>query len=200
MSGLSVEAQPKQWPVLLVNAGLFQGAWFANVTAPAMWALLATAGVLLAHLVLVRALFGNKSLRREVLWLGLVAAVGWTVETGTFMAQLLVYDAAPSWQLGWVPGWLLCLWLVFATTFRFSMAFLTQRPLYAVPVGFLALFSYLGGAALNSSVSLGGSAVSSAVLVGLIWAAILPLLSILYKRFWLTPRPNKFGWGWRVAS
>lgn len=200
MSGMPTKAQLSQWPALVANALLFQCAWFANVTASAIWAILVTVFVLAAHLLLVRALFGSQNWRREVLWLSVVVVVGWMVETGAFMAQLLVYDAPPSWQLGWVPGWLLCLWLAFATTFRFSMSFLTQNPFYAVPIGFLALFSYLGGAALNSSVSLGGSVVMSAVFIGLIWAAVLPLLSILYRRFWLKPCTTKSWWSWEAIS
>lgn len=200
MGTMSKQAQLSQLSVLIANALLFQCAWFANVMAPAIWALLITAGVLTVHLLLVTVLFGARDLRRELFWLGLVVAVGWMVETGAFMAQLLVYDAPPPWQLGWVPGWLLCLWLAFGTTFRFSMSFLSQRPLFAVPIGFLALFSYLGGAALNTTVSLGGPVLVSAMLIGVIWAVVLPLLSVLYRRFWWAPSvptpPRSWGAAW----
>ena len=167
------------WYWLVLNAVVFQFSWFALLKFPLHYSMTAVCVCMFVHAYLISRFYGRQKYR-ELKWLLAVVCVGWCVETLFFFVGALEIES-PSIRFGLVPVWLVCLWLGFATTFRFSMSFLTQK-IYLTPfIGALVFTNYAAGAALSHEVTLGSNYAYSLGFIATVWALILPLLAIAYR-------------------
>lgn len=158
---------------LLANAGLFQLGWFACVLgAQRPWLLLIALACLAAHLLWIA------EDRHEWRTLLLIAACGWVLDSA--LLQLGLFDFPDhDWLL---PPWLALLWLLFASTLRYSLGWTAQRWWLASLLGAVGgPLSYLGGARL-ADVGLPLGVWTSLLLLGLIWAPLLPALHWLTRQ------------------
>ena len=157
---------------LLLNAGLFQAAWFAAVLGAAYeraW---------LGPLVLLPVLAINLAMasdRRSELKLWVVAGVlgllfdTALVATGVFTPrrQLFPHPFSPPWMIG--------LWLNFAATLNQSLGWLHERPLLAAIFGAVGgPLAYYGGARLGATEAIPG--VEGLLILAIGWGVITPLL------------------------
>jgi hypothetical protein len=146
------------------NALWFQATWFCAVLGrDALLPL--TAGLILLHLALAR------DLKRELFQLSAVALVGVTVDACLSAGGFYLFEGGVL-----VPLWLCCLWLAFATTLGRSLAFFGPRPALTALAGAVVLpFNYLVGARLGA-VEFGHPLPLTFVVVGLVWAVLLPVM------------------------
>jgi len=157
---------------LLLNAGLFQAAWFAAVLGAAYeraW---------LGPLVLLPVLAINLAMasdRRSELKLWAVAGVlgllfdTALVATGVFTPrrQLFPHPFSPPWMIG--------LWLNFAATLNQSLGWLHARSLLAALFGAVGgPLAYYGGARLGATEAIPG--VEGLLILAIGWGVITPLL------------------------
>lgn len=158
---------------LLANAGLFQLGWFACVLgAQWPWLLLIAAACLAAHLRWVADDRGE--------WLALlqVAACGWVLDSALLHLGLFEFPG----QSILLPLWLALLWLLFASTLCYCLAWTAERWWLASLLGAVGgPLSYLGGARL-ADVGLPLGTWPSLLLLALIWALLLPALHWLVRR------------------
>lgn len=169
---------------LIANALLFQGAWLVNVMDLGLLSLLTGAFVVGAHLLMVRHFFGFPTVRREIAWLLLATGIGLLVEFLLLYFGILQHKQRADAILG-VPLWLLLLWLMFATTFRFSLFFLQKHIVWAAVLGAFAALSYWAGAALNIGSKLTDPQWFALLCIAVVWALVLPALVIIHRRYFV---------------
>lgn len=155
-----------------INALLFQLAWFCCVFgAKQPWLLLGAGACIALHF------FALSRSRAE--WRGLlaVAACGWVLDSA--LLQLGVFRMADAQWI--VPLWLALLWLAFACSIGYSLQW-TARPWWLGSLlGALAgPLSYWAGAKL-AGVELPLGQWPSLVLLGGLWALLLPLLHLVWR-------------------
>ncbi len=163
---------------MLVNAALFQVAWFAAVLGAAggrTW---------LGPLVLLPVLAVNLAMtperRGEVkLWVaaGMIGLLFDTalVSAGLFAPKrhLFPYPLSPPWMVG--------LWIGFAATLNQSLGWLHGRLLLAALLGAVGgPLTYLGGARLGAADAL--PQMAGLVILAVGWGLVTPLLLTLAKR------------------
>ena len=149
------------------NALWFQGLWFTTVLGRE--GLLPLAAALLAlHLVLV----GDK--RRELMRFAGVGALGIAVDA--VLSGAGIYQFAGGVL---VPMWLVCLWLGFSAALARSLAYLSDKLLWAAGAGAVVFpLNYWAGERLGA-VEFGLPLPATLVIVGLTWAVMLPVLYLL---------------------
>ncbi len=159
---------------LLINVALFQLGWWCCVVGGDNWALPVTVTILALHgLLLVRA-------SAEWQLIGLVAAVGTVIDSALAQAGMLLFSGN-QWLP--IPLWLICLWLVFATLFCHSLVWLQHRlRLAALLAGVGGASSYWAGAVL-AEVQLGQPQWLSLSVLFVVWAALVPALLYLARRY-----------------
>ncbi|MFA0810214.1 DUF2878 domain-containing protein [Microbulbifer epialgicus] len=147
------------------NALLFDIAWPLCVIVARPWIVVPfTLLNLSIHLIFIA------NLRWESLWLGVVFLFGVTVDSVLFHLGILQNRSGSLWP----PIWLICLWLNFAMTLRYSLVFLQRKLWLAVLLGgFFGPFSYYTGALLNGTVKLHQPLWQSLLLLSLLWALML---------------------------
>ena len=162
---------------MLLNAALFQVAWFA--------AILGAGGgkAWLGPLVLVPVLTINlvmASDRRGELKLWAAAGIiGFLFDTALVAAgefaprrHLFPYPFSPPWMVG--------LWIGFAATLNQSLGWLHARPLLAAMFGAVGgPLAYYGGARLGATVAIPG--VEEVMILSIGWGVMTPLLFKLAK-------------------
>ena len=163
----------------LTNFIAFQVCWFACVLGAAKG--MEWIGPLSVALFLAWSLTLVASAKRELAALAAAAALGTFVDTVQLQMGWLVYQGAPL--LGALaPSWIVALWVVFASTFESSLAWVTSRPWLNVAFAlFGAPVSYLGGERLGSLEVL-APRTSALIGVGVLWAVALPLAALVYRR------------------
>jgi hypothetical protein len=166
-------------PTSLLNMALYQAGWFAVVLGAAHrrpWPGLAAALALFAiHVLAARA-------RRDELLLGVVAgALGYCIDTFLQGVGVLAFDTGSV--VPWLaPPWLIALWLQFATLLRFSLRWLDRRPALAGLLGLVGgPVAFLSGSRLGAVTFPAGAPIALAAL-GLVWAAVTPLLLAVAAR------------------
>lgn len=149
----------------LLNAGLFQLGWLACVFgAQRPWLLLVALACLVTHLRL---------LARPGEWRGLLATTLLGSLLDTLLLHLDVLRFADAGLL--LPAWLALLWALFACTLGHSLAWTARPWLLGSLLGALAApLSYLAGARL-AGVELPLGTWPSLLLLGTLWAAVMPL-------------------------
>jgi len=149
----------------LINFALFQLGWLVCVFGGNVYALLFTTLALLLHHWLVL------DDRREWMLIAAIVLCGclWDIA----MAQFGVIRFADAMPVG-IPLWLVCLWLLFSTTFMHSLLWLRRHLWLAVPLG--AVFgpaSYWFGANLTEA-ELRLPVIESLAIMAAGWALLFP--------------------------
>lgn len=157
---------------VLYNVVLFQLLWFITVLGANQY-LFGVALLLTLHLIWC-------ANRRAELFLLLTAATAGII-CDSIMTSAGVYVFAPETQSWPVPYWLIGLWLGFAATLRHSMAPLMKKPVLFTVLSIVAApLSYLAAAKLGA-VEFPLGQLTTAVVVGLYWAVLTPLLITLTR-------------------
>lgn len=163
----------------LVNFVGFQVCWFACVLGAAHemeW--LGPLSVALWSVYAVRVAPKPKREALALLAVGVLGALVGVAELGLGWLSFRGTALAP----GLAPAWILALWVVFASTFESSLAWVTSRPWLNVAFAlFGAPVSYLGGERLGSLEVL-APRTSALIGVGVLWAVALPLAALVYRR------------------
>ena len=158
---------------LLINVAGFYAGWVVCVLGAGRGSALAgpVAGVAVLgiHLQL------SSDRAGEVRFLALVGVIGLGVDTWNALTGLVSYREM-TLAVGVCPLWILSLWLIFGTTLRVSLRWLSGHPFLAAPLGAAAgPLSYWAGSRLGA-VELGESLAGSLGGLALVWALALPLL------------------------
>jgi hypothetical protein len=157
---------------LLLNAGLFQVAWFAAVLGAAYER--AWLGLLVLLPVLAINLAFATDRRGELKLWAAAGILGFLFDTALVAAgvfapkrQFLPHPFSPPWMVG--------LWLNFAATLNQSLGWLRARPLLAALFGAVGgPLAYYGGARLGATVAVPG--VEGLLVLAIGWGVITPLL------------------------
>lgn len=133
----------------LLNFILFQIGWFACIhsatSSQPLLAPLVTAGIVVLHVG--RAPGGRRW--RYLAWLAGCGALGWALDSGLSAFAITSYPFTPGPP---APLWILCLWLLFATTAHHSLAWLQGRARLACMLGLIGgPLSYLSGVKLGAT-------------------------------------------------
>ena len=153
----------------LLNAAGFQLLWWSCV----LWG---NAALPLAVTLLLLHLWLHPQPQAELLAVVMTAAIGVSVDALLAHAGLYHFPGQALVPLLQLPWWLPCLWLGFCACLRQSLAWLQPHPLLAAISGGVAGgTSYWAAARLGAAVFPLGETVT-AVLVGVLWAGLLPLL------------------------
>lgn len=156
----------------ILNFLLFQMGWLACLLLMTPWLLLFVSIILCIHFFVV---VPHHKKINECLFLTQVLLIGFLLETFYLSSEVLIKLD----QTELPPFWLLLMWLLFGSTFRYSMAWLRGRLMLAsVFAMIVAPMSYMSGAALNSDIELGNSVMMSIFSLGLTWAIIFPVLLV----------------------
>ena len=150
---------------ILINLVLFQIGWFVCVMGGDIYAVIFTIAALLIHNWLV--------LSNSVEWklIGIVVIVGclWDM----LMAQTGVIHYGDTLLLG-IPLWLVCLWMLFATTFMHGLFWMNRHlPLAVIFAAVLGPASYWLGSNLTDA-ELGLPLMTSLLIMAVGWAALFP--------------------------
>jgi hypothetical protein len=155
---------------LLANIALFQVGWFACLLLSFPWSVVVTAVVLLLHFYFI---VGHHERKKEMSLIVVVLVVGVVIESIYLFGEVLVrVDGAifPAF-------WLLFIWALFATTFRYSLSWLRSRlRLAALFASVMAPMSYYAGASLSATVSLNDNLTYSLAAISISWAVAFPML------------------------
>ncbi len=157
----------------VLNFAWYQLLWFVAVMGgdSLAWLLLV---LLLMHLLSVA------SLRSELTVMVPAALMGCAVDSVITAAGFYVFDPAPG--LLPIPVWLIAIWMGFAGTLRHSMGWLVaRRGLMVILTSVGAPLTYLAAARLGA-VSFPMGLWPTAIVVGLCWAAMSPVLCRLVER------------------
>ena len=158
----------------IFNLVIFQLGWAVCVLGGN---LLAVSYTLIALLIHQCYLVENKS---EWKLIGLVALVGISWDSLLVFSGFILYPDA-VWLV--LPVWMLCLWLLFATTFLHSLNWLAGY-LY-LAAGMAAIFgpmSYWAGVEFSDA-SFGDSINTSLIVIGIGWIILFPLGIFMTGRF-----------------
>jgi len=151
----------------VLNFAWYQLLWFTAVLGGSDVTYL-LALMLVAHLTLVA-----KRRSEAALMLG-AAALGGAFDGLIASAGFYAFAEAPAVLP--VPIWLLGIWMGFAGTLRHSMAFMAARPrLLTAAAAVFAPLTYLAAERLGAVTFTHGS-VPTAVVIGLSWWALTPML------------------------
>jgi hypothetical protein len=165
----------------IANAVLFQLAWLVCVQGNSLWAVGITALALLLHwrFLVVAA--------REWQLLLVAPVLGFAIDTLLINAGVLQLSSN-----GWLsPPWLVCTWILFATTLLHSLSYLLPRNLLlSALLGFGGgpLAYYAGtrfGAASLGIVVADSPAASTGIallILAVCWSLVTPLLVVIARR------------------
>ena len=173
----------------LLNVLLYQVGWLLTVASagygrPGLAFVIAST-VTLLHVALARE-------RRSELRLALLAGLTGLVFDSTEIALGVLTFPTAGIAPGLCPPWIVAMWMQFATTFRFSLAWLLDRPGLAATFGAVGgPLAYRVGEAFDA-VTIGSPRWSALLVMGVVWAVAVPALGRVAGR---TERA-----GYRVGS
>lgn len=164
---------------LVANAVSFQAMWFIAVLFGDTWPLGAVFLLVLFNLFCLKIIYGKCfAWANELLTLALCLVVGFLVEV--FNLRIGVWSDATADAVP--PGWLLALWVAFATSLHGSLAFLQKRLGLAALAGLIfSPISYFAGAKLSPSYALADST-WSLVIIGMTWFLVMPFLMFIAEK------------------
>ncbi len=166
--------------VIATNIVLFQMGWLACVLLPDYWFLVATALILSIHLLLI---VPAGSRLDECFLLTTFFVVGFVIESIYLHSGIMLIAGNPLLP----PLWLLLLWVLFATTCRYSLRWLSSRFMFAIVFAAIgAPLSYYFGVQLRQDVLFNPSLPYSLFMISASWAVVFPILLIYTVRKPLT--------------
>ena len=156
----------------LINLSLFKAGWLASVFTAA--ASVPAAGATVVTVVVVIHLLRAADVRNEMRLLLFAALLGFGWESLLVSLDLVRYSIG-SPVPGMAPYWLVCMWILFATTINFGMRWLHRHVAVAAIAGAIGgPLSFIAGEKVGA-VSFPEPELSLLVIaVG--WAVLLPLL------------------------
>lgn len=158
----------------IFNALIFQLGWLVCALGGS---LMAVTYCLLALLIHQRYLVNDKF---EWQLIGWIALVGVTWDSLLVFFGLIVYPDAVWISL---PVWMVCLWILFATTFMHSLFWLSRyRWLSAIFGAVFGPISYLAGVKLTDAF-FGASSTTSMLVIAAGWAVLFPVGMYMAVRF-----------------
>ncbi len=160
---------------LIANILLFQIGWFSCIALDAYWPIIITVAILLIHFFYVCSSPINTKVTpaTEGLLLFKVLLIGLAVELMYLWFDILIRGDSVKFP----PLWLLCIWILFATTLRHSLVWLRTNTLLSIAFAAIAApGSYYAGAQLNSMMSLGAPTLFSLLAISISWAIVFPLM------------------------
>ena len=171
----------------LVNFALFQIGWFACVLGAAHDAVaVGMCAALVICAVHVGAVARDRG--REVHLLAVVTAAGSALTAFNVANGAVTFGESPArLALGGVPAWIPCLWALFATLLRHSLAWLQGRPLLAALLALVGSPLSYAGAARLGAVEIHAAFARGPLVLGVSWAAAVP------AALWLAARRNGAG-------
>lgn len=112
--------------------------------------------------------------------------IGWVVLVGIAWDSLLVFLGLIIYShTGWfsLPVWMVCLWVLFATTFMHSLFWLARLLwLAAISAAIFGPMSYWAGVNLSDA-SFGASPITSMMVIAAGWAVLFPVGLYMTGRF-----------------
>ncbi|MFT5219741.1 MAG: hypothetical protein ACI9LO_001875 [Planctomycetota bacterium] len=157
----------------ILNLLLFQIGWLVCITSGNYAALGYTVLVLVFHW----RLFSPDKREWWLILLVTVVGVSWDWTMSGF--GILVFSEAVKSML---PLWLVCVWILFATTYQHGMYWLQGRPvLAALLAAVMGPVSYWSGSQLNE-VALGEPLTLSLIILAIGWGTLFPVSMQLAKR------------------
>ncbi len=152
---------------LIANFLIFQIGWLICILAPQGYTFLFTAIALTLHFTWIG------KLEEWALFAKLVL-IGFVLDSAIQALQILDFRNAELLQ----PAWLFCLWLLFASTIRHSLAWLFQHRITATIAGaVLGPVTYIAGSKLGAAEVITDSYFIAALALAIPWAAIMYYLS-----------------------
>ena len=158
---------------ILINVLLFQLGWFVCVTVGGGIAIGYTAIALMIH--------GKWLVKNNKEWLLIliITLIGCSWDAVLSVIGVLLFEEDVI-----LPIWLICLWLLFATTLSHSLFWLRKHTWLAGALGALfGPFSYWLGVCFSKTTSFGYSQSESLFVMAVGWFFILPIGMLLTKRF-----------------
>jgi hypothetical protein len=163
---------------LVINALLFQVAWFGAVLGAARG--LPWLGVVAVAAVVAWHLARAPQPGREIGLVALALAMGAAFETLMVQAGLLQFDGG-ALLAGTAPVWMVALWASFATTLNVSMRALRPRLVAGALLGAIgAPLAYLAGQKLGAVQFLQPGPALATIAAG--WAMLTPVLFLAARR------------------
>lgn len=158
----------------ILNLVIFQAGWVVCALGGSLMAVIYSLVALLIH---HRYLVNNKS---EWQLIGWITLVGVTWDSLLVFFGLIVYPDAVWISL---PVWMVCLWILFATTFMHSLLWLSRYRWLSV--FFAAVFgpmSYWAGVELTDAF-FGDSTTTSMLVIAAGWAVLFPVGMYMTGRY-----------------
>ena len=163
---------------LLINFFAFQIGWFVCVLGAAN-SIPLLGPVIVAAVIAMHLSQSNKPVR-ELALTGVAGLLGALWESALVMVGWIEYPSG-NIAAGFVPYWIVAMWMLFATTLNVSLRWLRNRTSLAVVLGGIAgPLTFYGGAQLGGLIFLDQRAALIALSFG--WAVMLPTLIILSTR------------------
>ncbi|MES2822999.1 MAG: DUF2878 domain-containing protein [Pseudomonadota bacterium] len=166
--------------VKIFNAIGFQVGWFVCVTTSNLLSLTFTTIFLAIHLLLIRFYSKEFFLKKEIYWLLIILTIGFLVEMLLFSLGILYEEIQTPYLTYFItsPLWIICLWVLFATALRISLAFLFNRPLLAyLATALMAPWSYFAGSHLNEQVDINKPILLSLAIISMVWVFALWIIT-----------------------
>jgi hypothetical protein len=160
---------------IVLNLVIFQVGWMIAVLGGNIYAALYTTFAIVIHQWFV--------LKDASEWklIGITMFVGCAWDITVAQTQILIF---PSQEFFGIPLWLVCLWLLFATTVQHCLRWLqTRLVLAAFVAAVFGPFSYWLGAQI-SHVKMAEPLWLSIVVISLGWAVIFPIGMYLARKYY----------------
>ncbi|WP_330925802.1 DUF2878 domain-containing protein [Candidatus Sororendozoicomonas aggregata] len=151
------------WQKNMINGLLFMAGWFACVLGGNNVALAATVLIVIIHITCIT------SWKKEGKLLTLMLLVGSAIDSLLGYIGLLQFGSDRLL----LPVWLACLWLLFSTTLRHSLAWMYRYKCSAsVAAAVVAPFNYYSGAKL-AGIGLAQPLWQPLLIISLIWVVLI---------------------------
>jgi len=165
---------------MLANVLGYQAVWFACVGGAA--AGLAWPGVIASVIFAIATLALSGCRTADLRTLAFVLPLGFMVDSGLVASGWISYSPAGPWQ-SLAPVWIAAIWLSFAFTLNHSLAFLRAHRALCALLGLAGgPLAYWRASRAFGVIELAPPALMTLAVVGLCWAALLPLLFALGGR------------------
>ncbi len=163
---------------MLANFVAFQLGWFACVLGGAWNYPFAGAGI--ALVILAWHLSTARDRPAELKLILCAGVIGWLWDTALLQTGWVSFNDGALFP-GTAPVWMVTLWMLFATTFNVSMAWIKSKLVVATVLGAIGgPVAYLGGARLGAMQFHDQMPALVALAIG--WASATPLLAFLAIR------------------
>lgn len=162
---------------MIANVLGYQAVWFACVGGAASGRVWPGVAAALAFAIATLALGGRRA--DDLRTLAFVLPLGFVVDSSLVASGWISYSpSGPAASLA--PAWIAAIWLAFAFTLNHSLAFLRPHRALSAVLGLAGgPLAYWGASRAFGVIEFAQPALTTLLVVGLCWAALLPLLFAL---------------------